>query len=293
MQIRGYKIRLPLDVHARRLGQPRGLHQPRPHHHAAEGPLRQRRSARTTRSTSRPRWRSCEQEARPLDVGGVTVHVPDFMTEIVADVQPAGPAEHRTSTSARGVSVRLSVANYETLGRQRHCGARCAHGETRRRAARRATSRRWPRRPRGKVEIETLDEGRDGADPRATSSRRAVLTVFKERVAPEQRPRRRRRVRGGRRRPHRRGRRRRPTTPRLVEQVPALRDAGRRADRRRRVARGRGRRGRVRARGPAPVEAPQQGRVRHQRHLPRPQLDGRYGTWSIRREILASAMSSC
>ena len=40
VQIRGYKIRLPLDVDARRLGQPRGLHQPRPHHHAAEGPLR-------------------------------------------------------------------------------------------------------------------------------------------------------------------------------------------------------------------------------------------------------------
>ena len=27
--------------HARRLGQPRGLHQPRPHHHPAEGPVRQ------------------------------------------------------------------------------------------------------------------------------------------------------------------------------------------------------------------------------------------------------------
>ena len=26
--------------HARRVGQPRGLHQPRPHHHAAQGPLR-------------------------------------------------------------------------------------------------------------------------------------------------------------------------------------------------------------------------------------------------------------
>ena len=40
VQIRGYKIRLPLDVVLRRVGEPRGLHEPRPHHHAAEGPLR-------------------------------------------------------------------------------------------------------------------------------------------------------------------------------------------------------------------------------------------------------------
>ena len=40
VQIRGYKIRLPLDVMLRRVGQPRGLHEPRPDHHAAQGPLR-------------------------------------------------------------------------------------------------------------------------------------------------------------------------------------------------------------------------------------------------------------
>ena len=40
VQIRGYKIRLPLDVFVVASRQPRGLHQPRPHHHAAQGPLR-------------------------------------------------------------------------------------------------------------------------------------------------------------------------------------------------------------------------------------------------------------
>ena len=40
IQVRGYKIRLPARPHALRLGQPRGLHEPRPDHHAAEGPLR-------------------------------------------------------------------------------------------------------------------------------------------------------------------------------------------------------------------------------------------------------------
>ena len=40
VQIRGHLVRLELDVHRRRDGEPRGLHQPRTAHHAAEGPLR-------------------------------------------------------------------------------------------------------------------------------------------------------------------------------------------------------------------------------------------------------------
>ena len=53
--------------HARRVGEPRGLHEPRPDHHAAQGPLRRRRSARTTRSTSTSRWTSSSRKPRPLD----------------------------------------------------------------------------------------------------------------------------------------------------------------------------------------------------------------------------------
>ena len=40
IQIRGYVLRLPLDVLVVATRQPRGLHQPRPHHHAAQGPVR-------------------------------------------------------------------------------------------------------------------------------------------------------------------------------------------------------------------------------------------------------------
>ena len=42
IQIRGYSLRLPLDLLLVATRQPRGLHQPRPDHHAAEGPLRRR-----------------------------------------------------------------------------------------------------------------------------------------------------------------------------------------------------------------------------------------------------------
>ena len=40
IQVRGYKINLPARPDPVRVGQPRGLHEPRPDHHAAEGPLR-------------------------------------------------------------------------------------------------------------------------------------------------------------------------------------------------------------------------------------------------------------
>ena len=66
VQIRGYKIRLPDRPDAGRVGEPRGLHEPRPHHHAAQGPLRRadphalpaRRRARGRRSSSRRPVRS-------------------------------------------------------------------------------------------------------------------------------------------------------------------------------------------------------------------------------------------
>ena len=40
MQIRGYRVRLPMDMMLVRVGEPRGLHEPRTDHHAAQGPLR-------------------------------------------------------------------------------------------------------------------------------------------------------------------------------------------------------------------------------------------------------------
>ncbi len=40
VQIKGYPVRLALDVRARLQRQPRGLHRPRQDHHAAEGPHR-------------------------------------------------------------------------------------------------------------------------------------------------------------------------------------------------------------------------------------------------------------
>src|SRR4029077_1958789 len=55
-----------------------------------------------------------EQEVRPLVAEGLSVNVPDFITEIVAEVsQMARRSPHVNQRS--GVSARMSIANYETL----------------------------------------------------------------------------------------------------------------------------------------------------------------------------------
>ena len=139
--------------------------------------------------------------------------------------------------------------------RQRAAPRRCAPASTSS-CRGSATSTRSPPSTSGKIEIESLEEGRDGVDPRQPGQG-AVLTVFKERVVPEQ-------VRDviaafeeGARRPCRR-RLARSTRPGWSSSAGTARArAG--AHRRRRIAGGGGRRGRVRARRPAPVEAPEQG----------------------------------
>ena len=75
MQIRGYRIRLAARRHARRLGEPRGLHEPRPDHHAA------RRTASAPRSAPTPLDNDTEvevivQEARLAELESVQVEVP-------------------------------------------------------------------------------------------------------------------------------------------------------------------------------------------------------------------------
>ena len=145
---------------ARGLGQPRGLHQPRPDHHPAEGPLR-RPDPHPLPARRRDRdGRSCDQEARPLrraTACGSTC--PPFMAEVVATIsQLARQSPHINQRS--GVSVRLTVANYETLV-----------ANAARRALRLGETDVVPRisdlealvaSTSGKVEIETLEEGRDG-----------------------------------------------------------------------------------------------------------------------------------
>ncbi len=177
IQIRGYKLRLPLDVML--------VASANPEDYTNRGriitPLKDRFGAQIR--THYPLDLGTElavihQEAEPLEVASLRVDVPPFMEEIVATLsQLARQSSHINQRS--GVSVRLSVTNYETLV-----------ASAARRALRLGEPDAVPRvsdlealasSTSGKVEIETLDEGRDGQVVERLLSQ-AVLSVFKAKV---------------------------------------------------------------------------------------------------------------
>src|SRR5436853_4832576 len=123
-----------------------------------------------------------EQEARVASPDGLRVMVPPFMTEIVAEMsQQARRSPHINQRS--GVSVRMSVANYETLV-----------ANATRRALRNGEEEVVPRvsdldalvsSTAGKVEFETVDDGReDQVLDRIIKA--AVLETFRSQCRPEQ-----------------------------------------------------------------------------------------------------------
>ena len=122
VQIRGFTVRLPLDLFVVASGEPGGLHLARPDHHAAQGPPRladpdplsalARRRAhdrRAGKAALRPGpWRRGRRRAVP------TVVVPPFMEEVVAEMTHLARRSPEISQRS-GVSVRVSVANMEVL----------------------------------------------------------------------------------------------------------------------------------------------------------------------------------
>ena len=134
------------------------------------------------------------------------MQVPAYLERVVATFSQLARSSNQVNQRS-GVSVRLSVSNLEVLG-----------ANALRRGLRAGEKSVVPRvcdlgalaaSTSGKVEIESLEEGREGIILE-NLVKAAVLTVFKEAGAARPGARRGRRVRGGRGRPHRR-RRRRPT----------------------------------------------------------------------------------
>ncbi len=175
VQVRGYKIRLPIDLML--------VASANPEDYTSRGrlitPLKDRFGAQIR--THYPVDTDTElavvaQEARPAEVDGVRVEMPAHMARIVAGItHGARRSPHVNQRS--GVSVRLSIANYETLV-----------ANATRRALRLGESEAVPRisdleaipaSTAGKVEVETLDDTGDGPVlDRLVKA--AVLEVFKE-----------------------------------------------------------------------------------------------------------------
>ena len=181
VQVRGYKIRLPLDVML--------VASANPDDYTNRGriitPLKDRFGSQIR--THYPLEVETEvaimrQEARPASVGDVSVRVPDYMEEVIATLSHLARSSSQVNQRS-GVSVRLSVSNSEVLA-----------ANALRRALRAGETEVVPRvcdlgaiaaSTSGKIEIESLEDGREGAILE-NLVRAAVLTVYKQRVTPDQ-----------------------------------------------------------------------------------------------------------
>jgi magnesium chelatase subunit I len=180
VQIRGYKIRLPLDVML--------VASANPEDYTNRGrmitPLKDRFGSQIR--THYPLEVATEmhivrQEARTSSIGDVVVQWPEFMEEIISTISHTARASTHVSQRS-GVSVRLSVSNYETLA-----------ANAVRRALRVGETQVSPRvsdlvalaaSTSGKIEIESMEEGRESIILE-NIVKASVLQVFKQRVTSE------------------------------------------------------------------------------------------------------------
>lgn len=185
VQIRGYKIRLPLDVIL--------MASANPEDYTNRGrmitPLKDRFGSQIR--THYPLEVETEvaimkQEATPLDIetpnGPITVSVPDYLTNVIATFSHLARSSNQVNQRS-GVSVRLSVSNYEALSANAlRRGLRSRETSI---VARVDDLDALPASSQGKIEIESLEEGREGMIL-DTLIKGAVLTVFKEAIDPGQ-----------------------------------------------------------------------------------------------------------
>ncbi len=184
VQIRGYKVNLPLDVMM--------MASANPEDYTNRGriitPLKDRFGSQIR--THYPLDVQTEidimlQEAESLDVdtpeGSVTVTVPDYLTEVVATFSHLARSSNQVNQRS-GVSVRLSVSNYEALAANAlRRGLRSGEMNP---VARVDDLGALAASSMGKIEIESVEEGRDGAIME-NLVKGAVLSVFKSTVPPE------------------------------------------------------------------------------------------------------------
>jgi magnesium chelatase subunit I len=180
VQIRGYKIRLPLDLML--------VASSNPEDYTNRGriitPLKDRFGAQIR--THYPLDVDVEmdvvaQEARPLTAEQLSVHVPEFMAEIVSELsQQARRSPHINQRS--GVSVRMSITNYETL--VANASRRALRNGEREVVPRVSDLEALVSSTAGKIEFETLDDGRE-EQVLERIVKASVLEVFRARSRPE------------------------------------------------------------------------------------------------------------
>jgi magnesium chelatase subunit I len=181
VQVKGYRVRLPIDVFV--------VASANPEDYTSRGriitPLKDRYAAQVR--THYPLRRDLEleiarREAELSATDGVELLVPPYMEDVVAEL--TFQARHSPDVNqASGVSVRMTIANYETLA-----------ANAVRRALRTGEDEAVPRisdldallsSTCGKIELEYAGGERTEADIVRELLRRAVKVVFDERCSPD------------------------------------------------------------------------------------------------------------
>ena len=173
VQIRGHRVRLPLDVFIVATANPEDY----TNRGRIITPLKDRYGAQIRTHYPASIEQEIEimaQEAQPVETAGLPLHVAPFMNEIIAEITHAARCSPDVNQRS-GVSVRASIANYETLAAN---------------AVRRALTLDEPEAaPRisdlayilpsfqGKLEVEAMEEG-DEARVIARIVQTAVKAVF-------------------------------------------------------------------------------------------------------------------
>jgi len=180
VQIRGHKVRLPLDVLL--------VASANPEDYTNRGriitPLKDRFGARIR--THYPQDLETEltivaQEARVFETPSIRLDFPGYMSEIVARVSQLARRSPRVSQHS-GVSVRLSVTNEETLAAAAIRRA-LRHGETEA-VPRVSDLGALVSSTLGKLEIESLEEGED-EEVVDKLIKAAILQTFRDHCPPE------------------------------------------------------------------------------------------------------------
>lgn len=180
VQVRGYKIRLPLDIIL--------VASANPEDYTNRGriitPLKDRFGSQVRTHyppTVDIEMAIVEQEAQLFQEDGVNVRVPAFMSEIVATLSHLARASGNINQRS-GVSVRLTVSNHETM--VANAARRSIHHNESEIVPRVSDLDALTASTMGKVEIETLEDGRETQIVEGLV-KSAGLTVFKERVSPD------------------------------------------------------------------------------------------------------------
>jgi magnesium chelatase subunit I len=182
IQVKGYRVRLPIDVLV--------VASANPEDYTSRGriitPLKDRYAAQIR--THYPKNRSIEidvaqQEAKLPEFGDAEIHMPDYMVEIAAELTFQARSSPDIS-QASGVSVRMTIANLETLA-----------ANAQRRALLLREKEAVPRisdlpamlaSSRGKIELEYAGAERSEDEVLSHLVQRATRAVFDEQVQAEE-----------------------------------------------------------------------------------------------------------